>query len=45
MPVSIVGWSHLPFGRLDGLRLEDLIVRAAREALARVEAALSARKP
>ena len=34
MPVSIVGWSHLPFGRLDGLRLKDLIVRAAREALA-----------
>jgi acetyl-CoA C-acetyltransferase len=32
--VSIVGWSHLPFGRLDGLSLEDLITRAAREAIA-----------
>lgn len=34
MAVSIVGWAHLPFGRLEGLRLEDLIVRAAREAMA-----------
>lgn len=33
MAVSIVGWGHLPFGKLDGLRLEDLIVRAAREAM------------
>lgn len=33
MSVSIVGWSHLPFGRLDKLGLEDLIVRAAGEAL------------
>lgn len=33
MNVSIVGWSHLPFGRLDKLSLEDLIVRAAGEAL------------
>lgn len=33
MTVSIVGWSHLPFGRLDKLGLEDLIVRAAGEAL------------
>ncbi|ARN21575.1 acetyl-CoA acetyltransferase [Piscinibacter gummiphilus] len=33
MSVSIVGWAHLPFGRLDGLSLEDLIVRAAREAM------------
>lgn len=33
MSVSIVGWSHLPFGRLDKLGLEDLIVSAAREAL------------
>src|SRR5690606_17478086 len=32
--ISIVGWSHLPFGRLDALGLEDLIVRAGREALA-----------
>lgn len=34
MAVSIVGWGHLPFGRLDGLNLEALIVRAAREAMA-----------
>ncbi|ART54763.1 acetyl-CoA acetyltransferase [Acidovorax carolinensis] len=33
MSVSIVGWSHLPFGRLDKVGLEDLIVRAAGEAL------------
>lgn len=33
MSVSIVGWSHLPFGRLDTLGLEDLIVSAARQAL------------
>src|SRR5690554_2618604 len=32
--ISIVGWSHLPFGRLDALGLEDLIVRAGRKALA-----------
>src|SRR5690606_8691248 len=34
MGVSIVGWSHLPFGRLDGLSLEDLITRSGQEALA-----------
>lgn len=33
MTVSIVGWSHLPFGRLDTLSLEDLVVRAGREAM------------
>lgn len=33
MSVSIVGWAHLPFGRLDALSLEDLIVRSAREAM------------
>lgn len=33
MSVSIVGWSHLPFGRLDKLGLEDLVVSAARQAL------------
>ncbi len=33
MSASIVGWSHLPFGRLDKLSLEDLIVNAATEAL------------
>lgn len=30
---SIVGWAHLPFGRHSNLRLEDLIVEAARGAL------------
>jgi acetyl-CoA C-acetyltransferase len=33
-PVSIVASGHTPFGRLDGQTLEDLIVQAAREALA-----------
>lgn len=33
MTVSIVGWAHLPFGRLDAMTLEDLIVRAGREAM------------
>jgi acetyl-CoA C-acetyltransferase len=33
MSVSIVGWSHLPFGRLDKLNLEDLIIGAASQAL------------
>jgi acetyl-CoA C-acetyltransferase len=33
MTACIVGWSHLPFGRLEGETLEGLIVRAAREAL------------
>lgn len=33
MPVAIVGWSHLPFGRHESLGLEDLIVQAARQAL------------
>lgn len=32
-PVSIVGSGHTPFGRLDALTLEDLIVRAAQEAM------------
>lgn len=34
MGVSIVGWAHLPFGRLDGLSLEDLIAQAGRGAMA-----------
>lgn len=34
MGVSIVGWAHLPFGRLDNLSLEGLITRAGREAMA-----------
>lgn len=33
MTVSIVGWAHLPFGRLEHLSLEDLIVQAAQQAL------------
>jgi acetyl-CoA C-acetyltransferase len=33
MTAAIVGWGHTPFGKLDG-SLEDLIVAAAREALA-----------
>lgn len=33
MTVSIVGWSHLPFGRLDALSIEAMIVRAASLAL------------
>ncbi|AZC19277.1 MULTISPECIES: acetyl-CoA acetyltransferase [Pseudomonas] len=32
--VSIVAAAHSPFGRLDGLNLEDLIVKVTREALA-----------
>ncbi|MCK9512201.1 MAG: acetyl-CoA acetyltransferase [Pigmentiphaga sp.] len=37
MSASIVGWAHLPFGRFDNLDLEDLIVRAAGEALQNAE--------
>ena len=33
MTACIVGWAHLPFGRLEGETLEGLITRAAREAL------------
>ena len=33
MGAAIVGWAHLPFGRLGRLGLEDLITRAGREAL------------
>lgn len=33
MGVAITGWAHLPFGRFDGARLEDLVVRAGREAM------------
>ncbi|WP_281915350.1 acetyl-CoA acetyltransferase [Caldimonas thermodepolymerans] len=33
MRASIIGWGHLPFGRLDALRLEDLIAQAAAQAL------------
>lgn len=33
MAVSIVGWAHLPFGRLDGRTLENLVVDAAQGAL------------
>jgi acetyl-CoA C-acetyltransferase len=34
MTVSIVGWSHTPFGKLDGETVESLIVRVANGALA-----------
>ena len=34
MPASIIGWSHLPFGRFDARSLEDLIVEAALGAMA-----------
>jgi acetyl-CoA C-acetyltransferase len=34
MTACIVGWSHTPFGRLEGDDVESLIVRAAQEALA-----------
>ncbi|HUL07757.1 MAG TPA: acetyl-CoA acetyltransferase [Candidatus Acidoferrum sp.] len=34
MTACIVGWSHTPFGRLEGEDVESLIVRAARDALA-----------
>ena len=33
MPASIIGWSHLPFGRFDARTLEDLIVEAAQGAM------------
>lgn len=36
----IVGWAHTPFGKLDALSLEDLIVQATRDALA--DAAIAA---
>lgn len=37
MSVSIVGWSHLPFGRFDDLSLEDLIVQAADGAMSHAQ--------
>jgi acetyl-CoA C-acetyltransferase len=30
---AIIGWSHLPFGKHDAITVEDMIVRAASEAL------------
>ena len=33
MTVAITGWGHTPFGKLDGLSLEDLIAAATLEAL------------
>ena len=30
---AIVGWSHLPFGKHDAMSVEDMVVRAAAEAL------------
>lgn len=37
MGVCIIGWAHSPFGRLDGLSLEDLIVQVSRDALAHAQ--------
>lgn len=34
MSAMLVGWGHTPFGRHEGLSLEDLITQAAREAIA-----------
>ncbi len=34
MTACIVGWSHLPFGRHEGRSVEDLVVEAARGAVA-----------
>jgi acetyl-CoA C-acetyltransferase len=34
MKALMVGWGHTPFGRLDGIGLEELIQSATREALA-----------
>lgn len=34
MTACIVGWSHTPFGKLEGEDVESLIVRVAREAVA-----------
>ncbi|SDV51520.1 acetyl-CoA acetyltransferase [Chitinasiproducens palmae] len=33
MSASIIGWSHLPFGKIDALEVEDMIARTASEAL------------
>ncbi len=41
MTVSLVGWAHSPFGRLDGQDLESLITGVAREALAHAGIAAS----
>lgn len=41
MKAAIVGWGHTPFGRFDHLTLEDLIVAAAKEAIA--DAGIAAR--
>ena len=33
MTAAIVGWAHTPFGKLDAISIESLIVRVTREAL------------
>ena len=33
MTAAIVGWAHTPFGKLDAVSVESLIVQVAREAL------------
>ena len=39
MGVSIIGWAHSPFGRLDDMDLEALIARVSRDALRHAEVA------
>src|SRR5438874_11637799 len=34
MTACIIGWAHLPFGKLDGETVESMIVRVASDALA-----------
>ena len=34
MTASIVGWSHLPFGKYDNLSVEEMIVEVASSAIA-----------
>ena len=40
MRASIVGWAHTPFGKMDALTIEDMVVQVANEAL--VDAGISA---
>jgi acetyl-CoA C-acetyltransferase len=40
MTASIVGWAHTPFGKMDALTIEDMVVQVANEAL--VDAGISA---
>ena len=40
MTASIVGWAHTPFGKMDALTIEDMVVQVATEAL--VDAGITA---